>query len=104
MTESIWPMLKYQNKPVVTIDGQRFDSEAEARRCGQLITGGVGSPSLHEEAQGLAHSGYWHMRLRLAGGSGAYDGGLAGNRPSLARLPHMGSTARAPGSPQHIIS
>ena len=37
MTESIWPMLKYQNKPVVTIDGQRFDSEAEARRCGQLL-------------------------------------------------------------------
>lgn len=37
MTESIWPMLKYQNKPVVTIDGERFDSKAEARRCGELL-------------------------------------------------------------------
>jgi hypothetical protein len=37
MTESIWPMLMYQNQPVVTIDGQRFDSKAEARRCGELL-------------------------------------------------------------------
>lgn len=37
MTESIWPALKYGNKPVVTIDGERFDSKAEARRCGELL-------------------------------------------------------------------
>lgn len=37
MTESIWPALKYGNQPVVTIDGERFDSKAEARRCGQLL-------------------------------------------------------------------
>lgn len=37
MTESIWPALKYGNQPVVTIDGERFDSKAEARRCGELL-------------------------------------------------------------------
>jgi hypothetical protein len=37
MTESIWPMLKYRATPVVTARGERFDSDAEARRCGELL-------------------------------------------------------------------
>lgn len=37
MSDYIFPMLKYQNQPVVTIDGERFDSKAEARRCGELL-------------------------------------------------------------------
>lgn len=37
MTESIWPALKYRNQPVVTADGERFDSKAEARRCAELL-------------------------------------------------------------------